>query len=304
MTMDFKREEPDGPKDSLTPLTITSESRNPENLPVSSRFELNLKTWGLFTVLFFATVWTTWAQGGPWFSFCLLLILTAHEFGHYFACVKNNVDASLPNFIPAPSMFLAGTFGAFINIKEPIPNRKALMEIGASGPLAGFVVALPVLLIGVALSEVRPAVGIGSDHSFGHSILSMGITQLMVGSPSQEGMMLWIHPAAFAGWFGLFFTAMNLLPLGQLDGGHVIYSLYKRRKHLLIARLSFAALVLMGFIWAGWWILAAMVLLMGLQHPPLIYDDDSLEPIHRWMGYCCIGVFLLTFIPVPLALIK
>ncbi|QPJ63199.1 MAG: site-2 protease family protein [Candidatus Nitronauta litoralis] len=302
--MDSKKEEHEDQETPVASESFSSEPGIPAVQPVSSRFELTPKTWGLFSILFFATVWTTWAQGGPWFSFCLLLILTAHEFGHYFACVKNNVDASLPNFIPAPSIFLAGTFGAFINIKEPIPNRKALMEIGASGPLAGFVVALPVLLIGVALSEVRPAVGIGSDQSFGHSILSMGVTQLLVGSPSREGMMLWIHPAAFAGWFGLFFTAMNLLPLGQLDGGHVIYSMYKRQKHLLVARLSFGALIALGFIWAGWWILAAMVLLMGLQHPPITYDDDLLEPVHKWMGYCCMGIFLLTFIPVPLSLIK
>lgn len=301
--MDFKREDPKIPANSIESADISSKAI-PLNTLDPSRFELSPKTWGLFSILFLATVWTTWAQGGPWFSFCLLLILTAHEFGHYFACVKNNVDASLPNFIPAPTMFLAGTFGAFIRIKEPIPNRKALMEIGASGPLAGFVVALPVLAIGVALSEVRPAIGIGSDQSFGHSILSMGITQLLLGSETVEGMMLWIHPAAFAGWIGLFFTAMNLLPLGQLDGGHVIYSMFKGKKHLLIARLSFLALLMLGFIWMGWWILAAMVLLMGLKHPPLIHDDDPLEPVHKWMGYGCIVVFLLTFIPVPLTLLK
>ncbi len=301
--MDFKREDPVSPADSIEPAEHSSQAI-PLNSLDPSRFELSPRTWGLFSILFLATVWTTWAQGGPWFSFCLLLILTAHEFGHYFACVKNNVDASLPNFIPAPTMFLAGTFGAFIRIKEPIPNRKALMEIGASGPLAGFVVALPVLAIGVALSEVRPAMGIGSDQSFGHSILSMGITQWLLGSQTEEGMMLWIHPAAFAGWIGLFFTAMNLLPLGQLDGGHVIFSMFKGKKHLLIARLSFFALLMLGFIWVGWWILAAMVLLMGLKHPPLIYDDDSLEPIHLWMGYGCIVVFILTFIPVPLSLIR
>ncbi len=273
--------------------------------PAASRFDLGPKTWTIFSLLFLATLYTTWIQGGPWFSFCLLLILTAHEFGHYFACVKNNVDSSLPNFIPAPPIFLAGTFGAFIRIKEPIPNRKALMEIGASGPLAGFVVAIPVLVIGVALSEVRPAVtSLGSDHSFGHSILSLGITQMVLGSPPEEGMMLWIHPAAFAGWFGLFFTSMNLLPIGQLDGSHVLFSLFKEKKHLLLSKISFVVLLLLGFIWKGWWILAFMVLLMGLSHPPLLEEDDALEPVHKWMGYSCIVVFFLTFIPVPLALIR
>lgn len=268
------------------------------------RFDLGPKAWTIFSLLFLATLYTTWIQGGPWFSFNLLLILTAHEFGHYFACVKNNVDSSLPNFIPAPPIFLAGTFGAFIRIKEPIPNRKALMEIGASGPLAGFVVAIPVLVIGVALSEVRPAIALGSDHSFGHSLLSLGITQLVLGSPPEEGMMLWIHPAAFAGWFGLFFTSMNLLPIGQLDGSHVLFSLFKAKKHLFLSRISFVALLLLGFIWKGWWILAFMVLLMGLGHPPLLDEHDTLESVHKWMGYSCIAVFFLTFIPVPLALIR
>ncbi len=299
--MGSKNEDPEAPLDSLESSNPSSASTLAIHLD-TSRFDLSFKSWGLFSVLFLATVWTTWAQGGPWFSFCLILILTAHEFGHYFACVKNNVDASLPNFIPAPTMFLAGTFGAFIRIKEPIPTRKALMEIGAAGPLAGFIVAVPVLVLGVSLSEVRPAVDVGGNHSFGHSILSMGITQLLLGSPEQEGMMLSIHPAAFAGWFGLFFTAMNLLPLGQLDGGHVIYSLFKPKRHLLIGRISFLGLGALGFIWVGWWIFAGMVLLMGLRHPPLIYENDALEPLHKWMGYCCIAIFILTFIPIPLAL--
>ena len=268
----------------------------------SRRFDQGPASLALFSVLFLATVWTTWIQGGPWFSLNLLLILTAHEFGHYFACVRNNVDASLPRFLPAPPMFLAGTFGAFIRIKEPIPTRKALMEIGASGPLAGFVVAIPVIFIGIALSEVRPAMPVGNEQTFGHSLVSWAATQLILGPTPGGDVMLWIHPAAFAGWFGLFFTSINLLPIGQLDGSHVIYSLFPAKQPML-AKIFFVCLLMMGYIWLGWLVLAAMILLMGFRHPPVLDVEETLEPFHKMMGYSCILVFFLTLVPVPLSLV-
>ncbi len=269
--------------------------------PGPDRFDQSPAAWLIFSVLFLATVWTTWTQGGPWFSLSLLLILTAHEFGHYFACVRNNVDASLPHFLPAPPVFLAGTFGAFIRIKEPFPTRKALMEIGASGPLAGFVMAVPVIVIGIALSEVRPSLPMEGGETFGHSLLSWAVTQLILGAPPEGDAMLWIHPSAFAGWIGLFFTSINLLPIGQLDGSHVIYSMFPG-KHLTLARVFFVILLLMSFLWLGWLILAGMILLMGLRHPAVINHEVPLDRIHFVMGYGCIAVFFLTLIPVPLAL--
>ncbi len=269
--------------------------------PQDNRFDLGPRAWAVFGILFFATVCTTWMEGGPWFALSLILILTAHEFGHYFACVKNNVDASLPNFIPGPFVFMAGTLGAFIRIKEPIPNRKALMEIGASGPLAGFVVAVPVWIIGIMLSEVSLAVPEQGGFSLGDSVITLTLAEWILNIGSLEEVSVMIHPIAYAGWFGFFFTAMNLLPMGQLDGGHVLYALYGER-HVLWARFFFLVLLGMGFLWPGWFVFAALVLIVGLKHPPLVEEQDDLAPQHFWMGYGCVAILALTFIPVPIVM--
>jgi len=232
----------------------------------------------------------------------LLLILGVHEFGHYWACKRNDIDASLPHFLPAPSIFIAGTFGAFIMIKEPISNKRALMEIGASGPLAGFVAAVIVMIVGLSLSAVSSFSGFG--YQFGDSLILVILSKLVLGVPffSTE-LTIWLHPVAFAGWLGMFFTALNLLPLGQLDGGHVVYSMFGAR-HTLIARLFFVVLLVMGFYWSGWWVWAVLVLLMGLKHPPVLDESVPLLKIHRVIGWVSIAVLLLTFIPVPIDLIR
>jgi len=185
------------------------------------RFELSVKTLSIFFVLLASTVLTTWWIGGFWFSISLLLILGVHEFGHYWACKRNDIDASLPHFLPAPPIFIAGTFGAFIMIKEPISNKRALMEIGASGPLAGFVAAVIVMIVGLSLSSVSAFTGFG--YQFGDSLILVILSKLVMGvTPFSTEVTIWLHPVAFAGWLGMFFTALNLLPLGQLDGGHVV----------------------------------------------------------------------------------
>jgi membrane-associated protease RseP (regulator of RpoE activity) len=273
------------------------------------RFPINVKTLSIFFGLFAATVFTTWMVGGPWFSFGLILILATHEFGHYWACRVNNVNATLPNFIPLPPIpfFLnIGTMGAFIMIKEPTPNRKALMEIGASGPIAGFIVAVPVLLIGLLNSHITPEQNVDPMTSIrlGDSLIFLGMVKMTLGiNPFSIEETVMLHPLAFAGWLGMFFTALNLLPMGQLDGGHVIYSLFNS-KHAYVARLSFLALLPLGFYWAGWWVWAALVFLLGLRHPPVLDELEPLEPKHRFIGYFSIVIFILTFVPVPFALIQ
>jgi len=283
---------------------------SPEYPPFSGpRFPINAKTLSIFFGLFAATVFTTWLVGGPWFSFGLILILATHEFGHYWACRVNNVNATLPNFIPLPPIpfFLnIGTMGAFIMIKEPTPNRRTLMEIGASGPIAGFIVAVPILLIGLLNSHIIPEQNVNPMTSIrlGDSLIFLGMVKVTLGiNPFSIEETVMLHPLAFAGWLGMFFTALNLLPMGQLDGGHVIYSLFNS-KHAYVARLSFLALLLLGFHWAGWWVWAALVFLLGLKHPPVLNELEPLEPKHRFIGYLSIVIFILTFVPVPFALIQ
>lgn len=287
----------------------TDEKLDPEleipaisKLATGPRFELSVKTLSIFFVLLASTVLTTWWIGGFWFSISLLLILGVHEFGHYWACKRNDIDASLPHFLPAPPIFIAGTFGAFIMIKEPISNKRALMEIGASGPLAGFVAAVIVMIVGLSLSSVSTFTGFG--YQFGDSLILVILSKLVMGvTPFSTEVTIWLHPVAFAGWLGMFFTALNLLPLGQLDGGHVVYSMFDSR-HALIARLFFVSLLGLGFYWSGWWIWAVFVLVMGLNHPPVLDESIALLPAHKILGWLSILVLVLTFIPVPFDLIR
>jgi membrane-associated protease RseP (regulator of RpoE activity) len=276
------------------------------------RFPINFKTVSIFLGLFLATVFTTWMVAGPWYSFGLILILGTHEFGHYWACRVNNVNSSLPNFLPLPAIIgipfsnigvaTLGTFGAFIIIKEPMPNRKALMEIGASGPIAGFVVAVPVLLVGLLNSEVTMTKALVEepDFFFGSSIIFWGMTKIALGVDpiATDVTFTYLHPLVIAGWLGMLFTALNLLPMGQLDGGHVIYSLFNS-KHTYIARISFLVLISMGFYWPWWWVWAGLVLILGLRHPPILDESIPLEPKHRVIGYASILIFFVTFVPVP-----
>ena len=285
-----------------------SEHKSPDYpaYPIHSgqRFPINFKTVSIFLTLFLATVFTTWMVGGPWYSFGLVLILGTHEFGHYWACRANNVNSTLPNFLPVPPIpyFLnIGTMGAFIMIKEPIPNRKALIEIGASGPIAGFIVAIPVLAIGLMNSQVVLEQDLNpiSYIRLGDSLIYVGMVKAIFGTdPFPVGEDILLHPLAEAGWLGMFFTALNLLPMGQLDGGHVVYSLFNS-KHSYIARICLLILIPMGFYWAGWWVWAALVFLLGLRHPPILDESVPLEPKHRFLGYASILIFILTFVPVP-----
>ena len=177
--------------------------------------EHSLELWGFFRAHPAALL-----QGLP-YSLTLLLILLAHEFGHYGASVFHQVDSSLPYFLPSPVL---GTFGAFIRIRSPIYSRKALFDIGVAGPLAGFVFLLPALAIGVAFSKVLPGIAHEGSHNFGVPVLEWLLERaIFPGVPSND---IYLHPVARAAWVGMFATAMNLLPIGQLDGGHILYSFF------------------------------------------------------------------------------
>ncbi len=232
--------------------------------------------------------------GGLSFSLTLMAILLAHEFGHYIAAMVHGVDASLPYFLPSPGL---GTFGAFIRIRAPIYSKKVLFDIGAAGPLAGFVFIIPALAIGLAFSKVVPGIAHQGDLQFGVCTLQWLLTHAVF--PGVKIGDLYLHPAARAAWVGMFMTAMNLLPVGQLDGGHILYSFFPRR-HKLVSKLLCIAMLPLGVFWYGWAFWGIVLLLVGRRHPS-IYDAGSLGPERRRLGWIALAIFLLCFSYAPIA---
>ena len=233
------------------------------------------------------------------FSLPLLLILLVHEMGHYLACRHHRLDATLPYFLPVP--FGIGTFGAFIRIRGPLRSKRELLDVGAAGPLAGFVVALPVLLVGIALSQptaVLPSTGV---LIFGEP-LAFKLLARLIHPQLAAGGDLYLHPTGFAAWFGLFATALNLLPFGQLDGGHVTYALFGRMQRRMSWPLL-AVLVALGFQWTGWWLWAVVALVMGVRHPWMPDEGVPLDPRRRLVGWACLAIFALCFTPEPIRFI-
>ncbi|MFM7142896.1 MAG: site-2 protease family protein [Alphaproteobacteria bacterium] len=243
-----------------------------------------------------------WAMGaGLSFSVPLLAILLAHEFGHFFAAKYHHVGVTPPLFIPAPPL-LVGTFGAFIRLRGMPRTRRALFDVGAAGPWAGFFVALPVVVAGLRLSHVKPLEQIAGRGGLelGTSVLFDWLSRLVLGVDPDKVTIL-LHPTALAGWFGLFVTFLNLLPVGQLDGGHVVYALFGRR-HQRIARVFLAVIFAMGFLgWQGWWLWCFLLLfVVKVDHPDTMDADTPLDPTRRMLAWATIAVFALTFMPVPL----
>lgn len=231
----------------------------------------------------------------------LMVILLVHELGHYFASRAHRVDATLPYFIPVPpQVFLFGTMGAVIRMRSPIMDRRALIDIGAMGPIAGFLLALIASGAGLAMSEVITVPDAGLYLSFGEPMAFSFLSRVIVGS-LPEGMDVLLHPVAFAGWIGMFVTMLNLLPVGQLDGGHILYALLGERHHKAGA-VVVGLLALMGFYWEGWFIWAALLLVMGFRHPPVYVWEPRLDTKRRWVALASVVIFILTFMPVPLSI--
>jgi membrane-associated protease RseP (regulator of RpoE activity) len=228
----------------------------------------------------------------------LLSILVAHEMGHYLACRYYRVDATLPFFIPAPVLSFVGTLGAFIRIRAPIPHRRALFDIGVAGPLAGFAVCLPVLWLGVMEARVIPLNPTPGDIFFGDPLLLQWFARLVHG-PLSDDVTLAIGPLGLAAWFGLFVTALNLIPVGQLDGGHVTYALLRRRAHQ-ISRIGWWVCVALVYFGPNWILWAIILRVLGRRHPPTL--DDRL-PVGRGrtiVGLVSIAIFVLCFVPDPI----
>ncbi len=266
--------------------------------------------------------------GGAAFAVSLLSILLAHELGHYFAGRIHKTHVTLPYFIPFP-LSLFGTMGAFIQLKEPPRNRRILLDIGIAGPIAGLVVAIPVLLLGLSLSQISPIPAQVPPGQFlqieGNSLLyllskfvifgkllpepgSFGgmppwlywIRYFFTGQPLPlGGLDVFLHPVAWAGWAGLLVTALNLIPAGQLDGGHVLYVLVGKRANTLLP-LILGALVLLGLVWNGWWLWAFLIFMLGRLHAEPLDQITPLDPSRRAVAILGLVIFLLVFTPVPL----
>tara|TARA_B110000467_G_scaffold69671_1_gene63294 strand:- start:468 stop:1367 length:900 start_codon:yes stop_codon:yes gene_type:complete len=285
--------------------TDTGGEVNQTSLQYNERKMPTLRSWVLFFVLLGSTLYTTYLAGGKLYALSLFLILGAHEFGHYFAGVKNGVRTTLPLFIPAPpGLFLLGTFGAMIVIKDPIPNRRVLMEIGAAGPIAGFIVAVPTLIIGLFLSETVAPTG-QSGFSFGSSIIMIILSKTILGvTPLSVDFNIQLHPLALAGWVGLFVTAINLFPIGQLDGGHILYALIGEKSKIW-AKCFFAFLLFLVYFWPNWGVWAILLLVITrFKSAPLEDEEVLLQKNHKIAGYAAIVILLLTFVPVPIEFIQ
>lgn len=239
-------------------------------------------------------------SGTVFFALPLMSILFVHEMGHYFTSKKHGIKTSLPFFLPIPPIlpgFNIGTFGALISSSDPMPNKKALFDVGISGPLAGFIIAIPVTAIGIATSEIVPI----SDFSSGEVILGSSFLFIILSNMIHiipEGFALNLNSTAFAGWVGLLITSINLLPAGQLDGGHIFRAvLGKKQKYV-----GWIAVFIM--IFTGWAFFAIIiVLMMGMMHPPPLNDDTDIDMKRKVLFFVALAILILCFIPFPISTI-
>ena len=269
--------------------------------------------------LMLRVLWTGWP-----FALSLLGILLAHEMGHYIAARKHGASVTLPYFIPFPSGFL-GTMGAVIQMRGAIRNKRVLLDVALSGPLAGLAVAIPVVVIGLHLSEVGP-VPVSGFQLEGNSIMYLAAKYLVFGEllpkPLDYGQVpavihwivffftgnpapgggtdVFIHPVALAGWAGMLVTGLNLIPVGQLDGGHILYVLFGKSAKVW-RPLVIALLVAMGFVWSGWWIWAVLLYAFGQSHPEVLDEITELDDYRRSLAFVALILFFLLIVPVPLS---
>lgn len=276
-------------------------------------------------------------SGGVLFSLSLMIILGAHEMGHYLYGRRYGVSITVPYFVPAPPFVSPiGTFGAFIRIRSPIPSRRELFDIGAAGPFAGAAAAFPFLFAGLLFSEVvavdsETLAEMGSAMSLGNSAVFALFSKMALGTVP-EGHEIVLHPVAFAGWIGLFVTALNLMPAGQLDGGHLVYSVFPPRWHRRISRATVLALVVMGLGtapladlapylglsaaagalppwlafegWAGWLFWAIVLVALGTSHAPAEREDVALDPARKVLAFASLVLFACCFSPVPVSFVE
>ena len=257
-----------------------------------------------FTTRVLDLPWWNLLLHGFWYSAAILGILGAHEFGHYFACRYYKVDSSLPYFIPMP-LFITGTLGAVIRIRQPIPGKRALFDIGIAGPIAGFIVAVPVLFLGMYLSTIVP---MPTDNlkgglvEIGEPLLFKAAQWLTLGTVA-NGYTVNMHPIAFGAWFGLLATALNLFPIGQLDGGHISYAVLGR-KSTVVTIATVGCLIGLTFVSRSWivWTVVTIVMLFtfGARHPRTTDEHVPLDRARLWLAAFAVVMFVLCFTPAPI----
>jgi membrane-associated protease RseP (regulator of RpoE activity) len=241
--------------------------------------------------------------GGLWYSGTILAILGCHELGHYFACRYYDVDASLPFFIPVPFL-LTGTMGAFIRIREPIPSKRMLFDIGIAGPIAGFVVAVPALFLGLWMSHVvRLPADTSNMLELGEPLLFRFASWLLWGT-QPDGYSLNMHPMAFAAWFGMLATALNLFPIGQLDGGHISYSVLGSRWSTGLTFATVGIAVGLAFFASSWvvWtgLMVVMLIMFGPMHPRVFDEHVPLDRMRLLLALLALVMLILCFTPAPI----
>jgi membrane-associated protease RseP (regulator of RpoE activity) len=261
-----------------------------------------------FQVLWFYQVSQPWRffnlevfTQGLWYSLPVLTILGAHEFGHYFLCRRHDVDATLPYFLPAP-LPLSGTLGAVIRIKQAFPSKRALFDIGVAGPIAGFVALVPFLYYGLKMSTLVNVADLKGSLSLGEPLLLKFFARIIFGTLPQ-GQDIAMHPMGMAAWWGMLATALNLMPFGQLDGGHIVYSLLGRPSWWVSAATLVAAVLLtsQSASWISMTIMMmVMAVLLGLRHPRIVDEETPLDGRRRLIAFFALVIFILCFTPVPL----
>lgn len=251
----------------------------------------------LHIILFLLTIGSTMLVGGFLYSLAIMTILLAHEMGHYLMTRKYGIPSTLPFFIPFP-MEPFGTFGAIIKMKGIIVNKRALFDIGVAGPLCGFAVALPFIIAGILMSKVQVIIGGPHYQRLGDPLLFTLIQSIFIGK-IPRGLDLVLHPFAYAGWVGLFVTALNLLPVGQLDGGHVVYAVFGN-KSKWVFRVSIGLLAALAIFYnPGWLTLVILLLIFGRRHPQPFDTETPLDSKRKFVACIVLVIFILSFIPAP-----
>ena len=236
------------------------------------------------------------------FSIPLLTILGCHEMGHYVAARRHSLTVTPPFFIPFPIPFLGiGTLGAVIRIKDPIRNKRELLDVGAAGPIAGFAALVPFLAYGIAASEVGVAPVGGTFLEFGEPLIYR-LLEALIRPGLGDDMTLWLHPTGVAAWFGILITLLNLLPFAQLDGGHIAYALFGQW-HRLLAWPLLGALAGLGFVWPGWWLWVVIAVVLNPRHPRLWDEERPLDPRRQLVGWVAIVIFVLCFVAEPIRIV-
>ncbi len=253
----------------------------------------------LHILLFVVTIASTIFVGGYVYSAAIMTILLCHEMGHYVMARRHRIPSTLPFFIPLP-LPPFGTFGALIKMKGIITDRKALFDIGIAGPLAGFIAAVPFIIAGISLSTVTTVAGVpaASYMELGEPLLFKVLEAWLIGR-IPDGHELMLHPLAYAGWVGLFVTSLNLLPVGQLDGGHVVYAVFGRRSKWVFYGVIAGLGLLAIFHNIGWFMLVVLLMIFGRNHPGPLDDETSLDGRRKKLAVIVLAVFVLSFIPAP-----